>query len=369
MNIAAQDSSVTLFERSRVDDPVFSVCIPQFNRTSFLIRSLERFAEQTFQSLEICISDGASTDGRYEEIVEMLEGSNLSYRFRRSEKNLQYDPNLRAALALASGRYCLLFGNDDMLATVDELRFLHDKLAAHDFPEVAITNFASQKTGACDRRIRASGILGAGPKAATAHFRDFSFVSGVLLARDGVNRHETDRWDGSEMYQTYLGTRILAEGGRLLGIEEIVVAKDLVIQGLDAGGHYASRPKVSERWVRERPLPLNLYAQVAIDAILPSARNEAEQDRIMRRVCKQVLLFTYPPWLVEYRRVQSWRFAAGVALGMRPRRLLGPFRPGFGTRLYLTVLFALVTVAGLFVPAALYRQLRTRLYSFAKNFR
>ena len=44
--------------------PYFSICIPQHNRTSFLIEALRTLDRQTFRDFEVCISDDASTDGR-----------------------------------------------------------------------------------------------------------------------------------------------------------------------------------------------------------------------------------------------------------------------------------------------------------------
>ena len=37
------------------------------------------------------------------------------------------------------------------------------------------------------------------------------------------------------MYQTFLATRILADGGRLLGIADTVVLKDIQIEGEQVG--------------------------------------------------------------------------------------------------------------------------------------
>ena len=359
-------TSTGIVARDRIEQPFFSICVPQFNRTSFLLRAIESWCEQSFDSFELCISDGGSTDGRHQEIIDFLEQSPLSFRFRRSERNLQYDPNLRASLKLARGRYCMLFGNDDMLASNEGLAFMHERIVKNNFPAAVITNFAIIATGANDRRIRASGILGAGVPAAIAHFRNYNFVSGICLDRESVQRLETDKWDGSEMYQMFLGTRLLAEGGKLLGIEEAVVAKDILIPGEVSEGHYAKKPKVRDFWIKARPMPLTLYAQVACDAVLPCVEENQRQATI-RSVFKRVLLFTYPPWLPEYRRVQSWKFAAGIALGMSPRRIIGPLAVSGGTRLYIVLLYLLVTLAGLLVPVALFDRLRSSLYSVAKR--
>ena len=41
-------------------------------------------------------------------------------------------------------------------------------------------------------------------------FRHFSFVSGVVLDGPAARKMATDKWDGSEMYQMFLGCRMIA---------------------------------------------------------------------------------------------------------------------------------------------------------------
>jgi hypothetical protein len=200
---------------------------------------------------------------------------------------------------------------------------------------------------------------------AVANFRNFSFVSGIILLRGGVQKHATDKWDGSEMYQMYLGCRILAEGGRLLGIDVVTVLKDISIPGEQVDS-YARQPVMRPRQIEERRLPLGHLARVALDAVALNME-PTQRAHYARRILRQVLLFTYPFWLIEYRRVQSWRFALGIALGMRPRNLLDSLDAGLGTRLYVACLYALVTAAGLLTPLSLFDRLRSRLFALAKS--
>ena len=66
-----------LTQRTGREAPLFSVCIPQFNRTSFLLELLRSIDSQTCRDVEVCISDGGSTDGRRLDILECLEQSEL----------------------------------------------------------------------------------------------------------------------------------------------------------------------------------------------------------------------------------------------------------------------------------------------------
>jgi len=354
-----------LIQASRSRAPLFSVCIPQYNRTSFLLKCLESFSAQSFRDFEVCISDGGSNDGRHPEVFEFLTGSGLDFRCARSRRNLPYDANLRSSLALARGRYCLLFGNDDKLAATNSLERISAVIERWGFPEVVLSNYLELPAGLVMRRIRRTGLLGSGPQAAAANFRNFSFVSGLFLQRERAQRLTTQKWDGSEVYQMYLASRIVAEGGRLLGIDEVLVHKNIQIPGEQVDS-YARRPNLPHCRIEERLLPLCQYARVALDAVSGSI-SPARRGGFALRIFSQVLVFTYPPWLVEYRRVQSWRFAAGIAWGMRPRNILGSGEPGWFVTLYVRVLYVLATFAGLLVPTCLYNVLRPWLYRLAKK--
>ncbi len=333
---------MNIVEERKLGMPLFSICVPQYNRTSFLLKCLESFLTQTFQDFEVCISDGGSTDSRHCDILDVLRQSKMPFVWARSEQNLQYDPNLRSSISLARGRYCLLFGNDDMLSGLSALEKVAKELKTYRFPEVAI-----------------------GPHVAATRFRDFSFVSGIVLDRALAQKHATAVWDGSEMYQMFIGSRIIAEGGRLLGIDDVIVLKDIHIAG-EVVDSYAQMPVLRESGIRERRLPLNKYGRVAFDAVAPFLEPQ-EKARVLRRILFQVLVFTYPPWLIEYRRVQSQNYAMGVALGMRSRNLLAGLDTDWWTRTYVNLLHVLVSTIGLLTPQAFYEFLRPRLYALAKR--
>jgi glycosyltransferase involved in cell wall biosynthesis len=344
--------------------PLLSICIPQFNRTSFLLQSLCRLREQTNGDFEVCVSDGGSTDGRAEEIVAFLRVSGMAHKYEMQKESARYDQNLRAAIGMATGRYCFLLGNDDMLATNATLEQVGRIIQAHGFPEVVVTNYHELSTGRDFRRILKTDLIGKGIETAISNFRNYSFVSGILLDRQLAQKSATEKWDGSEMYQTFLATRILAGGGRLLGIADTVVLKDIQVEGEQVDS-YARRERVAGP-IRERPLPLAQLGRVVVDAMSPYI-NSANLSRVVRDVFRQLLLFTYPPWLVEYRKIQSWRYAAGVALGMRPRNILKGLRIDWPSKLYLRLLYGVVTIAGLLFPVSLFERIKPRLHKFAKR--
>jgi hypothetical protein len=169
------------------------------------------------------------------------------------------------------------------------------------------------------------------------------------------------------MYQMYLGTRMIAGGGRLLGIDRVCVDKDLQIAGQTVDS-YRAQPRLRPCPIVERPLPMvQLLHVVSMGLDSDDAATEREQNLI--RVANQLYRFTYPFWAIEYRMCQSWRFAVGVYLALRPTRIangmafsrLGQFR--------LWSIYLCFGVLALTIPTPVFSVCKPWLYAFAKRAR
>lgn len=350
--------------RRTVDQPFFSICVPQYNRTSFLIESCRLLDKQLTRNFELCISDDCSTDGREAELLQALHASRLSFVYHRTEANLRYDGNLRSAMALASAPYCFLLGNDDTLNDPQTLGDLEQAIRTNGDPSVVFTNFADFSTGQVTVRVKQNHLVGTGPLVAASAFRKFSFVSGVVLKTAPARALSTTRWDGSEMYQMYIGSRLIAQGGQLLELARVAVRKDIAIAG-EAVDSYARKPAGSSWRMPERRIPLVTNAALVIEAIEPYAGNQ--RLRVQLNVLMQFFAVLYPYWLVEYRRVQSWGFAAGVARAMRPSRSLAGVRLTTIARVFGWLTFIVSTIAGLLVPVSLFGRLIAPFRRFART--
>jgi len=351
-------------DRRRIRQPYFSVCIPQYNRTSFLIESCKMLARQSFRDFEVCISDDCSTDGREQELLQFLDTTGLSYMYARQDRNRRYDANLRASIALASGEYCFLLGNDDRLVSASTLEEVWREISGRGSPAVALTNYQDAVTGRTFRRVRSSGVLSGTPALAATLFRNLSFVSGVVVEATLAKHHATTRWDGSEMYQMYLGSRLIAAGGSALAIDRVAVWKGLQVSGEQVDS-YASAPALPAWPIVERRLPLIQIVRLVADAIAPYT-DLRQRKYLVERIALQVLMFTYPFWIIEYRRVQSWAYAVGVCLGMRPGNILEGLAVSRVTRARVLGAYTLSTLGGLMIPVSVFSALEPVLYGVAK---
>ncbi len=343
--------------------PFFSICIPQYNRTSFLIEACRSIATQTFRDIEICISDDCSTDGRSDELLGFLEQADIPVQYIRQPTNLRYDGNLRSAIGMAKGRFCFLLGNDDTLASPSVLQEIRDQMLARPSGRVVITNYQDYATGRLTRRVGTT-LLGSGPHVAVQCYRNFSFVSGIVLDAEVAKTFATDRWDGSEFYQTFLATRMIAAGLPLLTLELVTIRKDIRIAG-ESVDSYQAKPVLRPCPLIERPTNLVTIGPLVADAIEPYVENSG-RDWAVRSIFLQLLVFTFLFWIFEYRRVQSWKYAFGICLAMRPARILAAQQLSAWSRIVLRATFGVVTAVGLLTPIVWFDILYSRLHRLAK---
>ena len=345
--------------------PFFSVAIPQYNRTSFLLKALQSVISQTFRDFEICISDDLSPDGRQQEVIDFLTAAKVSFRFEKNATNLRYDKNLRNAIGLTSGRYVFLLGNDDALIDADVFARTAAKLEEQNFPAVLVCNWLEEIPGSNFVRIPNSRNLGHGPEVAVQVWREYSFVSGVIFDGPRIRAMASPRWDGSEMYQMWLGARLIAEGGAYYGWNEALILKDLQIPG-EIVDSYRQRKQVP--WFTERLHTLHFLARLNYDGIAPSMPAE-QRPALAKRLIKTLYSSTYPFWLFEYRATQSWQFALAIALGMRPRHAAAEMPLGFIDRMEISLRWFAVTLVGLTLPVRLFNALKPMLHARVKRSR
>lgn len=94
--------------------PRLSVCIATLNRGAFIGATLDSILSQATDEVEVVIVDGASTDNT-EEVVREYQQSFPGLRYHRLEKNGGVDQDYSKAVELASGEYCWLMTDDDLL--------------------------------------------------------------------------------------------------------------------------------------------------------------------------------------------------------------------------------------------------------------
>src|SRR5581483_5661593 len=92
-----------------------SICIPSYNRARFLTPLLNSIANQWDDSIEVVICEDCSPERKQIRAVVKEFRQRMPITYIENPENLGYDGNLRTCIRTASGEYCLMMGNDDLL--------------------------------------------------------------------------------------------------------------------------------------------------------------------------------------------------------------------------------------------------------------
>lgn len=104
-------SDLTLKNIVKPQYPLVSVIIPTYNRPFYLQEALKSAARQTYQNLEIIVSDNCSSENP-EAIVESFQDSRI--QFWRNKTNIGMCANVMNAFKRAQGKYVACLNDDDM---------------------------------------------------------------------------------------------------------------------------------------------------------------------------------------------------------------------------------------------------------------
>lgn len=197
--------------------PLFSVCIPAYNRVEVLRDLLDSVLTQDFDSYEVVVCEDASPDRpKIRAVVEGLpEKWRGRVRYFENETNLGYDGNVRNVLAKAAGEFCLLMGNDDLMCP-GALKTVAAGLASHPDVGVVLRTYASFDDDPASinqvfRYFDRERIFEPGAPTIITFFRRCVVLPGLVVHRATALRFATDDFDGSLLYQLYLVGRILAK--------------------------------------------------------------------------------------------------------------------------------------------------------------
>ncbi|MBP1771318.1 MAG: glycosyltransferase [Holophagaceae bacterium] len=93
--------------------PLVTIAIPNYNYAKYVGQAIESAVNQTYENLEVVVSDNASTDGSWD-IIKAFEDHPKVELFRQKE-TLPVGNHFGFVLAMANARYLVFLSSDDML--------------------------------------------------------------------------------------------------------------------------------------------------------------------------------------------------------------------------------------------------------------
>jgi glycosyltransferase involved in cell wall biosynthesis len=179
---------------------------------------LNSIAGQYDDSIEVVICEDGSPERQQIRAVVQEFRRRMPITYVENTETLGYDGNLRACIRTASGDYCLMMGNDDLLCegAIAEL-----KKVVEAYPSVGVMSRAYKIFhGSADNirqtivHFKESRFFPKGPESLITLYRRVGVISGLVFRKNLADSVATDRWDGTLYYQMYLcGEIILASDG------------------------------------------------------------------------------------------------------------------------------------------------------------
>jgi glycosyltransferase involved in cell wall biosynthesis len=290
--------------------PLVSVGIPAYNRPEGLRRTLAAMRGQTWQNLEIVISDNASPDPEVEAVGRAAAAADPRVRYFRQDENAGGPANFRFVLEKATGEFFLWAADDDAWEPFFIERCVEAHLALG--PGVAVVQMAVPVTFGdtvlprLDQERAFAAPIDGSASDRIAHFLRHSYANVIY----GVFRRSA----------LYTKGKLLIDVGKELQVLVYVAANGEVIALPEVGMYKGVRHKrvyehqlweieggIRPQWWRPRNIPKMLrYHREVLESVRDALKQidlgederaalDALATRILRRHALSMAINWMPP--------------------------------------------------------------------------
>ncbi len=117
-----------------MNNPLFSVIIPTYNRAVMLYKSISAVVNQTFEDWELIVIDDASNDNTYKVVSDF---ENYKIKYVKNELNIERSASRNKGIELAKGKYICFLDSDDIWRP-NHLEVIYNYLTSNNFPEILL---------------------------------------------------------------------------------------------------------------------------------------------------------------------------------------------------------------------------------------
>ena len=341
-----------------------SICIPQYNRIQFLIKSLQIIELQKYENIEVVISDDCSSDDTQCQIQQLIPNYKYPIIYSRNITNMGYDFNYRNCISLATGLYAFVIGNDDTIYDVDSISYLVNFLSTNNFPEIGFCNMVEDgKNISLINRAINTGIIGTGVDVALKNYSNFSFVGGLIYKREAFLKYNTNKFDGSIYSQMYLGLLMVCSGEILFSIHQPLVLKDIVLFNIKRDTY---KDKISRKWKEFKIVDSGLHSVIHVLISGLQDSNHFNEKRAYK-IFKRIYSITFPHWVLDYKDNAAYPEAIGLICGLYPKNNRDLYLLNIFSKVKIFLIYFFASFLALVTPTFIYKPFKQKLYSFFKK--
>lgn len=196
--------------------PMFSICIPAYNRVAYMGRLLESVFQQDFSDFNVVICEDCSAQRAQiaESVAQYSQAHPGAISYYENERNLGYDGNIRNLVEKADGEFCFFMGNDDVMRP-GALSTVADVIRRN--PDVGFVlksyRFSDRSAGHVAQDVRyfnEERRFEKGREAILVCYRRSGVIAGYVIRRDPAHAAATDQYDGTLYYQMHLTAQVLS---------------------------------------------------------------------------------------------------------------------------------------------------------------
>ena len=192
----------------------YSVAIPAYGRPKEFEELLASIYTMSRLPDEIIIcEDGSPERTELEAIAKIwkprMEEKNCALLFVENDINLGYDGNVRKLIEIASYKWVILIGNDDLflangIVILDKFVRKYPDIAMISRPFLRFTTDVTKPLGLSSIDSKENIYSYKRNISSRMIFRSCGFVGGLVINRDWALQWSTSKYDGSLYYQIYL---------------------------------------------------------------------------------------------------------------------------------------------------------------------
>ena len=91
-----------------------SICIPVYNGENYIVETLQSIKKQSYQNIEVVLSDNASMDNSVRLIENFIVENNLDWILLRNKENIGANDNFNKLITNAKGDFISIYHADDI---------------------------------------------------------------------------------------------------------------------------------------------------------------------------------------------------------------------------------------------------------------
>lgn len=189
-------------------EKLISICIPSYNRPVEIRRLLDSIDTVRVDDIEIVISEDKAPK-RLEvraQVEEFKASTKYDVNYIENEENNGYDRNLKALIRAAQGHFIMFMGDDDLFMQNALDKFIAFA-EAHKECGYILRSYRNNYADGSHQDFRyfdSDKVFEPSDESYMIMFDKSVFVSGFTIRRDYSLDYETDKFDGSLLYQLYL---------------------------------------------------------------------------------------------------------------------------------------------------------------------